>query len=169
MKYNIIDTNLVQTHLLTEDDHVCGVFFNSDKHQKLLQSFRYQSDKDQNPFVSNVVDQLQEYLSGKLKKFTIPYKFVSGTEFQRKVWGVLENIPYGITKTYKQIAEAIGNPKAVRAVANAVGMNPLSIIVPCHRVVGSDGTLHGYAGGVEMKEKLLGVEGFGIIIQSGNH
>ena len=158
MKYNLIEIELAQINLLTEADNVCGVFYNSSKHQTILRKMNYNVAQEKSQFVSHVSRQLQEYFSGKLKKFDIPYKFMGGTEFQRKVWNILENIPYGATKTYQEIADEVGNPKAVRAVANAVGMNSLSIIVPCHRVIGSDGKLHGYAGGVSMKERLLEIE-----------
>lgn len=82
-----------------------------------------------------------------------------GTEFQRKVWAALKTVGYGETATYSEIAERIGNPKAVRAVASAIGSNPLSVILPCHRVIGKDGKLTGYAGGLDVKRFLLRLEG----------
>jgi len=81
-----------------------------------------------------------------------------GTEFQKQVWKELMNIPYGTTYSYKEIANRIGKPKAIRAVANAIGRNPIWVIIPCHRVIGSNGSLTGYAGGLDMKEKLLKLE-----------
>lgn len=103
--------------------------------------------------------QIKEYLSGKLKVFDF-YNDISlkGTEFQLKVWKELQNIPYGETRTYKEIAQAIGKPKAIRAVASAIGKNPIMIIIPCHRVIGSDGKLHGYAYGLDLKKNLLNIE-----------
>lgn len=89
-----------------------------------------------------------EYLNGKRKTFDIKYE-INGTEFQKKVWEELTHIPYGETSTYKEIAVAVGNPKASRAVGMANNKNPISIVVPCHRVIGSDGKLVGYAGGFE--------------------
>ena len=89
--------------------------------------------------------QLNEYFMGNRFKFDLPL-FISGTEFQQKVWRALESIPYGETRSYKQIAEAIGNPKACRAVGMANNRNPISIIIPCHRVIGSTGRLVGYGG-----------------------
>lgn len=102
-------------------------------------------------------DELEEYFSGNKKKFDFEIK-VQGTEFQKKVWSELQNINYGSTVTYSFIAEKIGKPKAVRAVASAIGKNPLLVIVPCHRVVGKNGKLSGYRGGLEMKRKLLKLE-----------
>ncbi|MBP2070108.1 methylated-DNA--[protein]-cysteine S-methyltransferase [Anaerococcus nagyae] len=83
---------------------------------------------------------------------------LKGTKFQMTVWNELKNIPYGDTKTYKEIAKSIGKPKAIRAVASAIGKNPIMIIIPCHRVIGSDGKLHGYAYGLDLKKKLLAIE-----------
>ena len=101
--------------------------------------------------------QIMEYLEGKRKTFDFPYE-LSGTDFQKKVWKELCKIPYGETRTYKEIATSIGNPKASRAVGMANNKNPITIVVPCHRVVGSNGKLVGYAGGLEMKEALLKIE-----------
>ena len=102
--------------------------------------------------------QLQAYFSGEIEAFDLPLD-ATGTPFQQSVWRALCAIPYGETRSYRELAEAIGNPKAVRAVARANGANPLSIVVPCHRVIGADGTLTGYAGGLEMKARLLVLEG----------
>lgn len=102
----------------------------------------------------HAIRQLKEYFSGKRKTFTI--KLASkGTPFQQQVWQALRAIPYGHTQSYGQIAKAIGKPKAVRAVGAANGQNPVSIIVPCHRVIGSNGKLVGYGGGLSIKETLL--------------
>ena len=109
-------------------------------------------------FTDMIFTELEEYFCGKRKSFHISYK-LTGTDFQLKVWRELEKIPYGNTLTYREIAERIGNSKAVRAVGAACGKNPIWIIVPCHRVVGSDGKLTGYAGGVDMKRELLEIEG----------
>ena len=101
--------------------------------------------------------QLDEYFAGKRKAFDIQLCLV-GTDFQHKVWNALRSIPYGSTKSYKDIAQCIGKPKAVRAVAGAIGANAISILIPCHRVIGSDHSLTGYAGGLEAKRRLLGME-----------
>jgi methylated-DNA-[protein]-cysteine S-methyltransferase len=103
--------------------------------------------------------QLTSYFDGRLTRFEIEYVF-GGTEFQRRVWRALEEIPYGATATYGEIAERVGTSAVgVRAVGTAIGRNPLLVVRPCHRVIGSDGALRGYAGGLERKERLLGLEG----------
>lgn len=101
--------------------------------------------------------QLDGYFAGNRKAFTIPLHLV-GTDFQQQVWNELLNIPYGATISYKEIAQNIGKPKAVRAVAGAIGANGISILIPCHRVIGSDKSLTGYAGGLKAKKMLLQIE-----------
>ena len=105
-----------------------------------------------------LISQLDAYFAGKLREFKIPLD-LRGTPFQRRVWELLCDIPWGETRSYGQIAKALGQPKAARAVGRAVGTNPVSIVVPCHRVIGSDGTLTGYGGGLDRKEALLKLEG----------
>ena len=105
-----------------------------------------------------LISQLDAYFAGKLRDFTIPLD-LRGTSFQRRVWDLLCEIPWGETRSYGQIAKALGRPKAARAVGRAVGTNPVSIVVPCHRVIGSDGTLTGYGGGLDRKKALLKLEG----------
>lgn len=112
---------------------------------------------EKNALTDKAYIQLTEYLKGERKKFDFKYK-LNGTEFQMKVWRALCDIPYGETRTYRQIAAAVGNPKACRAVGMANNKNPIAIAVPCHRVVGSNGKLVGYAGGIEMKKILLDLE-----------
>ena len=102
--------------------------------------------------------QITEYLKGERKVFDLPIR-LRGTDFQQQVWTALLDIPYGETRSYKQIAEAIGNPKGMRAVGMANNRNPLLIVVPCHRVIGANGSMVGYGEGVEMKEFLLRLEG----------
>lgn len=109
------------------------------------------------PPIRRAFDQISEYLAGRRREFDLPLK-AAGTDFQRKVWEVLSSIPYGERRSYKQVAAQVGNPRAVRAVGMANNRNPLPIVVPCHRVVGSDGKLVGYAGGLGIKEFLLGLE-----------
>ncbi len=101
--------------------------------------------------------QLLEYLNGSRKQFDVPYQ-LKGTDFQMKVWKALCDIPYGETRSYKDIAVAVGNPKASRAVGMANNKNPITVLVPCHRVIGTSGKLVGYAGGLEMKRKILKME-----------
>ncbi len=109
------------------------------------------------PILLNTQQQLIEYFSGQRKVFDIPLDF-EGTDFQKKVWSALLTIPYGETRSYKQIAQQLGNEKAVRAVGAANGKNPISIIAPCHRVIGAGGALVGFAGGLDKKEILLRLE-----------
>lgn len=107
---------------------------------------------------SAVVEELDEYFEGKRREFTVPLD-LHGTEFQKKCWQALLRIPYGKTRTYAQIAKTVGCPRGFRAVGMANHDNPVPIIVPCHRVLASDGTLGGYGGGLDVKRKLLELEG----------
>jgi len=102
--------------------------------------------------------QLEEYFAGRRRQFNLPLD-LRGTDFQKRCWRALLKIPYGETRSYADIARAIGKPSAVRAVGLANGQNPIAIIVPCHRVIGSDGSLTGYGGGLENKRRLLELEG----------
>jgi len=116
------------------------------------------SYKEENsPVIKETIKQLEEYFSHKRKAFDIKLLTV-GTDFQKSVWSALEKIPYAQTSSYLNLAKKIGNEKAVRAVANANGANAISIIIPCHRIIGTDGKLTGYAGGLDIKEKLLNLE-----------
>lgn len=114
-------------------------------------------DEDDTALLEKVVQELDEYFAGERREFEVPL-LLAGTEFQRKVWNALPEVKYGETATYKDLAKLIGRPASVRAAANAVGANPISIIVPCHRIVGSNGSLTGYAGGLEAKSFLLQLE-----------
>lgn len=105
----------------------------------------------------NYHEEIIKYLAGELKEFTVSISF-RGTTFQEKVWRELLNIPYGETRTYKELAERVGCPKGSRAVGGALNKNPIAIIVPCHRVIGSDGSLVGFAGGLDIKTRLLSLE-----------
>ena len=110
-----------------------------------------------NGLTEQVFRQLDEYFAGTRRHFDFPYR-LHGTPFQEKVWAALRDIPYGETRSYKDIAEAIGHPKAFRAVGMANHRNPVAVLVPCHRVVGTSGSLTGYAGGIEKKVRLLQLE-----------
>ncbi len=113
--------------------------------------------KKQRSLLKDVITQLEEYFAGRLQRFTIPLS-LEGTAFQRSVWRALKTIPYGKTVSYGAISNKIGNPKASRAVGAANGQNPVSIIVPCHRVIGANGKLVGYGGGLPIKSALLELE-----------
>jgi len=112
---------------------------------------------NETPLIKKAYTQLSEYFSGNRKTFNLPLK-LEGTEFQKKVWQALIDIPYGETRSYKQIAEAVGCPKGCRAVGNANNKNKILIMVPCHRVIGANGDLVGFGAGLDVKKKLLYIE-----------
>lgn len=113
--------------------------------------------EESTPLLWRAMKQLDEYFASSRRQFDLPLH-PAGTDFQRRVWSALLEIPYGETRSYKDIAQRVGNLKAIRAVAQAIGANGLSILIPCHRVVGSDGSLTGFAGGLEVKKILLEIE-----------
>ncbi len=115
------------------------------------------AEADDHPVLAAATTQLAEYFAGRRQEFDIPLD-LTGTEFQRAAWSALANVPFGETRSYRQQAEAIGRPKAVRAIGAANGQNPVPIVLPCHRIVGSDGSLTGYGGGLPIKEYLLNHE-----------
>lgn len=121
--------------------------------------------EDTSAVIETVEAQLDEYFAGERREFDVSLMF-AGTEFQKAVWDALSRIPYGRTETYGELARRIGRPAAVRAIANAVGSNALSILVPCHRVIGADGTLTGYAGALCAKRHLLALESPGLFTDS---
>jgi len=116
------------------------------------------TEHDMDDVLQEASREFQAYFDGQLTKFEVPLEPETGTTFQREVWAALRQIPVGATISYSALAIQVGRPKAVRAVGAANGRNPLPIIVPCHRVIGADGTLTGYAGGVQLKQQLLGHE-----------
>ena len=125
--------------------------------RRIKRNFQGEAFKDDIEILDLAEEQLKEYFDRRRKEFSIPVETV-GTEFQRNVWKALERIPYGETVSYKSIAESIGCGLSVRAVANAIGANALSVIIPCHRVIGSNGSIGGYAGGLDAKSYLLALE-----------
>ncbi|RVW02610.1 methylated-DNA--[protein]-cysteine S-methyltransferase [Rhodococcus spongiicola] len=151
--HTVVDSPVGPLTLVRIADAVCGLYMDQQRH--LPDSARFGARLDAG--FGDVTMQLAEYFRGERTGFTVPLA-PDGTEFQRRVWAALRTIPYGTRWTYKQLAEHLGNPAAIRAVAAANGRNPISIIVPCHRVVGSDGSLTGYAGGLERKRYLLDLE-----------
>lgn len=159
MQHAIINTKIGEINIITRDGYLLGVFFPTEKHSNIIKNWPYQLSEDVAGFGDKIAKQIESYINGENKKFDIPYRFEYGTDLEQKTWEYLKNISYGETTTYARVAEAIGSPKAIRAVASAIGRNPISIVLPCHRVLGSDGRLRGYAGGVKMKEALLRIEG----------
>ena len=120
------------------------------------------AEEPDHPVLLQAENQLHEYFAGRRREFTVPLDF-AGTEFQNEVWRALLSIPFGETRTYTEIALQIGKPAAVRAVGAANGRNPISIMAPCHRVIGSNGKLTGFAGGLEAKAHLLALEANGTL------
>ena len=163
----IVDLKRIETPLGTmiacaNENGICMLEFSDRKAlptelKDISKHFDANIVQGENSHFKTLEKELQEYFAGKLKDFTVPLAPV-GTDFQKKVWEILRTIPYGTTRTYQQQADILGNPKAVRAVANANGLNKISIIIPCHRVIGSNGTLTGYGGGIWRKQKLLELE-----------
>ncbi len=116
------------------------------------------NDRGASPLLDEAFEQLERYFKGQIKEFDLPIK-LKGTDFQKRVWRQLQKIPYGKTRSYGQTAAAVKNPKGARAVGMANNKNPIPIIVPCHRVIGADGALIGFAGRLDLKKKLLKLEG----------
>jgi methylated-DNA-[protein]-cysteine S-methyltransferase len=141
--------------LAATSTHLVGVWFDGQKHAPDWSAWPTQA---RHPVLATVQTQLREYFDAKRSHFDLPLDFVHGTPFQRAVWQALLTIPCGTTLSYGQLSARVGNPKAVRAIGAAVGRNPLSIVVPCHRVVGANGSLTGYAGGLDRKAALLTLE-----------
>lgn len=145
------------TLLLTaEDGALTGAHFPGQKHDRPRQPDWRRADDE--PVLAAAHRQLAEYFAGRRPRFELPLA-PRGTPFQQAVWQALLAVPFGRTSTYGLVATAIGRPTAVRAVGAAVGANPIGIIVPCHRIIGGDGSLTGYAGGLDRKVKLLALEG----------
>jgi methylated-DNA-[protein]-cysteine S-methyltransferase len=145
--------------LIAHDKALCALLWGKDQADDPL--FCKSQRLDRHPLLLQTKMELDEYFAGKRKKFSIPID-PSGTDFQQKVWRALRQIPYGETRSYGEQARMIGLPKASRAVGSANGKNPISIIVPCHRVIGTNGTLTGFGGGLKTKQALLAIEGIQI-------
>ncbi len=139
------------------DAGISGIYFEEHKHFKGKDAWSQTPTPLAMRHLAHAAMQLDEYFAGKRTEFTVALDMV-GTEFQRGVWTALGAIPFGKSVSYAQHAHALGNPKALRAVGSAIGKNPVSIIVPCHRVIGSSGAVTGYAGGLERKKFLLALE-----------
>jgi len=150
-----VDSPLGPLVLAATDQGLAGLWFDDQKHQPTWADW---PERDDDPLLQQAVAQLQEYFDAHRTTFTLPLDLRGGTPFQQSVWQALLHIPYGVCTTYGTLSEALDKPKAVRAVGTAVGHNPLGIIVPCHRVLGADGSLTGYAGGLGRKAALLTLE-----------
>jgi O-6-methylguanine DNA methyltransferase len=147
----VVDSPVGPLTLVAEDDALAGLYMADQRHRPVLEHPRDDS------LLPSVKEQLNAYWAGDLTEFDLPLA-MAGTPFQQQVWVALATIPYGETWSYGQLADAIGRPSASRAVGLANGKNPICIVIPCHRVVGSTGSLTGYAGGIERKTWLLAHE-----------
>ncbi|MCX5279987.1 methylated-DNA--[protein]-cysteine S-methyltransferase [Streptomyces sp. NBC_01281] len=149
----VIDSPYGPLTLVADDGVLCGLYMVGQRHRPQEETF---GERDDTLF-DEVTEQLDAYFAGELKEFTVELR-LAGTPFQRSVWDRLRQIPYGETRSYGELAEALGNLGASRAVGLANGKNPVGIIVPCHRVVGASGGLTGYGGGLDRKQRLLDFE-----------
>jgi len=149
-----IDTPFGELTLVAENGNLSGVYFPGHWTRPDPMTFGVRSEHG----FEDAEQQLAEYFAGDRTTFTVP-TCVVGDAFQRRVWELIDRVPYGRTTTYAEIARELGNPTLARRVGGAVAHNPLSIVVPCHRVVGTDGKLTGYAGGLDRKRFLLDLEG----------
>jgi methylated-DNA-[protein]-cysteine S-methyltransferase len=147
-RFNKINLGIAEEDLV-EGKAITSVFFGNKPPSGFL--------KTETPLIKKAAKQIEQYLAGKRKEFDLPLA-MHGTEFQMAVWRALQTIPFGETRSYKEIAALIGKPKAVRAVGMANNRNPIVIMVPCHRVIGSNGSLVGYGGGLPLKQYLLQLE-----------
>lgn len=154
--FTYIDTELGKILLVSDGKVLTGLYFDKQKHIPTIDSCGQRNA--QIPLFSLVEKQLTEYFHGKRQEFEVPHAITAGTDCQQKVWTALAKIPYGTILSYRQLAERVGTPQSIRAVANAVGRNPISLIIPCHRIIASNGSLCGYAGGLGRKQALLGTE-----------
>ena len=142
--------------VLASSKGIKKIFLNPAKETTELSSATKLRSDD--PYLFGIFNQLKEYFAGTRKEFDVPLD-IEGTDFQKRVWNELQKIPYGKTISYKTLSEKLGDVKVIRAVGKANGQNPIAIIIPCHRVIGANGNLIGYAGGLAIKEKLLHLEG----------
>lgn len=150
--YTAVDSPVGKLKLVASDNGLVAILWEKEKPNRVR--LGEMVEEPRHSVLVESVRQLKQYFAGKRNEFDIPLD-MRGTEFQRNVWGALLAIPLGETRTYAQIAKQLGNPTATRAVGAAIGRNPLSIIAPCHRVLGSSGKLTGFAGGLETKARLL--------------
>ena len=153
MYYQVVESPIGKLLLAGNDEALCQVHFHGGRDSIGPQA---EWEKNDTPF-REAVRQLKAYFAGKLQTFELSLH-LEGTEFQQTVWRALQEIPYGETWSYGQLARHIGKPQAMRAVGAANGRNPIPIIIPCHRVIGADGTLTGFGGGLPIKKKLLELE-----------
>jgi methylated-DNA-[protein]-cysteine S-methyltransferase len=156
-RHAVIDTTLGDITLVATDDALVGIYFPQHWVGAERAALGEEARVSEDPLLAESATQLREYLAGERRSFDVVIS-AKGDEFQRRVWALLKEIPFGETTTYGDLAEQLGSRLLARKVGQAVGYNPLSIIIPCHRVVGKDGKLTGYAGGLTRKQFLLDLE-----------
>ena len=156
--YTTLPSPVGELKLIATDRGLAAILWEKDDPKRIRMASLVENKN--HPVLRAAALELREYFAGTRTSFSIPFD-PAGTEFQRKVWDALSEIPFGETRSYKDIAMRVGNPAAVRAVGAANGKNPLSIMVPCHRVIGSSGALTGFAGGLGIKSQLLALEARG--------
>jgi methylated-DNA-[protein]-cysteine S-methyltransferase len=152
----VLDSPVGPLTLVAADGALSGLYMEKQRHLPPVETFGAPGDPEAEPFATAAA-QLAAYFAGELTRFDIPLT-LRGTPFQQRVWAALQEIPYGETTTYGELAAELGNPSASRAVGLANGRNPICIVVPCHRVIGSTGSLTGYGGGIDRKRHLLDFE-----------
>jgi methylated-DNA-[protein]-cysteine S-methyltransferase len=152
----VVDSPIGPLTVVADDGSLTGLYMDAQRHRPGDEVLGLPGDPETEPFAS-AAGQLAAYFAGELTEFDLPLA-PAGTLFQRTVWAALQQIPYGETWSYGQLAGKIGNPAAVRAVGLANGRNPIAVVVPCHRVIGADGSLTGYGGGLDRKRFLLDLE-----------
>ncbi|WNI21330.1 methylated-DNA--[protein]-cysteine S-methyltransferase [Streptomyces sp. ITFR-16] len=152
-QHTVVDSPYGPLTLVATDGVLAGLYMSGQRHRPPEETF---GEPDPRPF-TEAVRQLDAYFAGELRQFDLPLR-LDGTPFQRSVWDQLQQIPYGETRSYGELAENLGRPGASRAVGLANGKNPVGIIVPCHRVIGASGSLTGYGGGLDRKQRLLAFE-----------
>jgi methylated-DNA-[protein]-cysteine S-methyltransferase len=155
LAFKTIDSPVGKLKLVASDKGLVAILWKNDKPHRVRLSELVADDK--HPILLQTERQLSEYFAGKRRSFSLALD-IRGTSFQKNVWEALLAIPFGETRSYGQLAKQLGNPNATRAVGAANGRNPISIIVPCHRVIGSSGKLTGFAGGLDVKAHLLNLE-----------
>jgi methylated-DNA-[protein]-cysteine S-methyltransferase len=151
-----LDCIKVATDLIDEHYAVSGIYFEGQKYHPLAET-AINATGESKAFLNRLAAMLEMYFAGKLEVFDIALE-PSGTEFQKSVWKALLNVAHGQTISYAELSHRIGNPAAIRAAAAAVGKNPISVVIPCHRIIGTNGSLTGYAGGLDRKAHLLALE-----------
>ncbi|WP_438853926.1 methylated-DNA--[protein]-cysteine S-methyltransferase [Agromyces sp. M3QZ16-3] len=163
-RYATLRTSLGDLLVVADADGLAGLYFPGHWHPPAADSLGSEVDARGDELFSRLGAELDEYLTGRRIRFDLPLA-PTGDDFQHAVWGMLREIPYGSTVTYGELALRLGDRNLARRVGGAVGRNPISILVPCHRVVGADGSLTGYAGGLERKRRLLELEGADVVAQ----